>query len=197
MDKRCNVCGDIKPLDDFYRNGGGRPGHHACCKACDKARQEALREQYRCEYEERGGPLATEKKCGVCKTIKPAAEFYPNRATRSGLSGYCIKCTIVRSGTQVRNPRTVRNGHLKRTYGITMDEFEQMVEAQQGQCVVCERVVDRLVVDHDHETGATRELLCGTCNSGLGLFGENPEMLRRAAEYLEHHRSQRSVLEEL
>jgi hypothetical protein len=66
-----------------------------------------------------------------------------------------------------------------------------MGRAQRWRCAVCGRRPrpqdGRLVVDHDHRTGAVRALLCAPCNSALGLFGDKPERLRAAAEYLDAH----------
>lgn len=53
-------------------------------------------------------------------------------------------------------------------------------------CPICERVVKRLVSDHCHATGEKRQRICALCNSGLGMFKDNPDALRRAADYLEY-----------
>ena len=63
-----------------------------------------------------------------------------------------------------------------------------MHDAQGGLCAICGRKQPEkwLAVDHDHETGVIRGLLCSRCNSGLGQFKDNPDRLRLAADYLEH-----------
>lgn len=64
-----------------------------------------------------------------------------------------------------------------------------MIEQQQGLCPVCDRDLGQKPhVDHDHETGRVRQVLCFTCNGGLGLFGDDPARLRSAAAYVETHR---------
>lgn len=67
-----------------------------------------------------------------------------------------------------------------------------MREERRGVCPLCERDMwlngQRLVVDHCHETGKVRSLLCSRCNRGMGMFEDNPESLRKAAKYLEDHR---------
>jgi len=76
-------------------------------------------------------------------------------------------------------------------YGITVEQYDEMVEQQMGRCAICKLVehIDepgkRLHVDHCHETGAVRGLLCSKCNTGVMRSGVTPEILRRAAEYLE------------
>jgi hypothetical protein len=64
-----------------------------------------------------------------------------------------------------------------------------MRELQNFCCYLCgDKVNEYLCVDHDHNTGLYRKLLCRSCNSGLGLLKDNPELLRKAASYIEEHR---------
>jgi hypothetical protein len=81
----------------------------------------------------------------------------------------------------------MRAAHLKRKYGITVADYEGMLAAQGGGCAICgapEPNGQSLHVDHCHDTGAVRGLLCFTCNAGLGLFDHDGERLARAASYL-------------
>jgi hypothetical protein len=82
--------------------------------------------------------------------------------------------------------------YLKRTYGITSTDYKTMLEAQDHKCGVCgsegftmkkEHKV-KLVVDHDHETGEVRGLLCHNCNRALGLFHDDPEALMKAIKWV-------------
>lgn len=84
-----------------------------------------------------------------------------------------------------------------RKYGISIDEIAALSKVQGGKCAICfgvprkrhplsDKVLD-FCVDHDHETEAVRGLLCDSCNRGIGLLGDSPERLRRAATYLEFH----------
>jgi len=76
---------------------------------------------------------------------------------------------------------------LRSLYDITVEQFDQMLEAQDSSCLICHRSFDDYppVVDHDHATGAVRALLCTNCNTGLGQFMDEPELLRAGADYLE------------
>ena len=90
------------------------------------------------------------------------------------------------------NPDKVRNKQLMYKYGITLDDFNKMLEEQDFSCALCgTKDAGRngtFNVDHCHETGKVRSLLCHSCNTGLGKFQDNPELLRKAAGYVEQHR---------
>lgn len=81
-----------------------------------------------------------------------------------------------------------RQSYLKRKYGITIAEYDRMFEEQNGVCAICgePRPEERtLHIDHDHETGVIRALLCFRCNNALGDFREEYELFQRAADYLD------------
>lgn len=90
---------------------------------------------------------------------------------------------------------TIRNRELQRKYGITLDEYEALVNSQGDVCAICGATkkgtargrVRYWSVDHDHETGAIRGLLCQKCNTILGLAGDDPAVLGQAIEYLRRH----------
>ena len=95
------------------------------------------------------------------------------------------------------NPEARRRSDLMRHYGITLEEFDAMHEAQTGLCAACGQPESRrtpsggvapLHVDHDHETGRVRRLLCYHCNNALGHFRDDPDLMRRAADYIEEFR---------
>ena len=87
------------------------------------------------------------------------------------------------------NPGIRRNTALKTLYGIGIAEYNQMYEQQGGACAICEETSDgNLFVDHDHDTGAVRSLLCQKCNLGLGHFKDSPELLSKAYTYLKGYK---------
>lgn len=73
-------------------------------------------------------------------------------------------------------------------YGLTGDDFEALVEVQEGVCGICQTEPPEgkgLVVDHNHDTGEVRGLLCAVCNSGIGMLKDNADLLRRAVAWVE------------
>lgn len=79
-----------------------------------------------------------------------------------------------------------RRYRLQRVYGISLDEYTALLEQQNGMCAICETPEsDRaLAVDHSHETGEVRGLLCKSCNRALGMFRDDPSLLKKALLYL-------------
>ena len=91
--------------------------------------------------------------------------------------------------------RSVKSADLKKLYNMSIEDYDALLLKQNGVCAICGREerhkspVDNarkaLAVDHDHETGQVRGLLCASCNRGLGWFGEDAKVLRLAADYIE------------
>jgi len=80
-----------------------------------------------------------------------------------------------------------RDAFMLRKYGITAQGYAELLFLQGGVCKICKgpgKAYGRLVVDHDHETGVVRGLLCNTCNAGLGQFKDSVELLEAALAYL-------------
>lgn len=94
-----------------------------------------------------------------------------------------------------RLKRIQHNANLQRKFGINADDWEWMNLAQRGLCAICQKpekykwkgIVPSLGVDHNHETGKIRELLCMDCNRGIGCFDEDILRLQAAIEYLKKH----------
>lgn len=84
-----------------------------------------------------------------------------------------------------RMRRNSINSLRKKAYGISPEKYAEMVEAQHGECAICHaHHGDGLYVDHDHKTGEVRGLLCNACNVGIGRFNDDPELLKKALEFL-------------
>lgn len=89
-----------------------------------------------------------------------------------------------RSYARRRTPEQRRSWALKKNYGITIDDYNRMYAEQHGSCVICRKSFPVLDVDHNHETGKVRGLLCKKCNKGLGHFDDQPVLLFSAIDYL-------------
>ena len=125
----------------------------------------------------------------------PSGDFYNNKTYASGKMNSCKRCYNAQGkrwklANPVRSARYSRTSRLNATYGITADQFDTMLAAQEWRCAICRDIepgggrTGALSVDHDHVTGKVRGILCHQCNMALGKFKDNPELLRRAADYL-------------
>lgn len=120
--------------------------------------------------------------CRDCDQVKPISDF-PTAGS------YCRKCSTIRTRNAPNYAANIRKGKLKK-YGLTPEQYDEMNGKQNGLCAICSKPEItkskvRLAVDHDHKTGYVRGLLCNTCNTALGKFYDNIELLKSAIWYLE------------
>lgn len=125
-------------------------------------------------------------KCPDCREIKDLSEFNKDKQAPQGVAIYCRKCNkdkIKRRYSPVSN----RNSQLKSDFGITLDQYNQLLKLQDNCCAICKLPdsLNSLAVDHNHETNQIRGLLCRKCNLGLGLFKDSVELLDKARLYLQ------------
>jgi hypothetical protein len=157
--KICKTCGVAKSLDDFYSNPTGRDGTRPECRACTKA----WRKGWYTENRERE----------IQRVLAWQREHPDLLAARMEAFRAAGKKKV-----------SDRKSHLKRKYGLTLDEFDRLLEAQGGVCVICGREgVDH--VDHDHNTGRVRGILCFQCNVAIGLLEDDVDRIAAAIAYLD------------
>lgn len=151
------------------------------------------------------------KKCSRCGQGKPTSDYHKDNRNPDGLYGWCKDCARAKAReyrannvekvresqkrTRQSKPDFYRNKRLVYEFGITLAQYEEMLQAQDGKCAICNQPERRfhpktgklweLCVDHDHESGEIRGLLCCDCNTALGLFKDNPDSLYAAIKYLE------------
>lgn len=116
------------------------------------------------------------KKCTSCKEELKLSNF---RKNGKYLASVCNKCAV----------ENYRERHLLKTYGLTPNEYDEMLSSQNNKCKICnnlEKPNRRLCVDHCHTTNNIRGLLCDNCNTALGKFQDNVEILKKAIDYLEN-----------
>lgn len=118
------------------------------------------------------------KACSKCEKEKPASDFNHNRSRLDGLQDWCRDCHAV----------ITRKNHLQRNYGITPEDYDVMYRAQCGCCVGCgdhqSILTKALHVDHNHDTGKVRGLLCRHCNLIAGHAKDSVRTLHRITDYI-------------
>ena len=134
------------------------------------------------------------KQCRKCQETKPPEDFYPytENDTHKGRHRNCKKCeNLAREQHRKKNPAlhaaNSRRYKLKKKYNLTPEGYDVILKRQNGVCAICDGIgVDgrRLHVDHCHETGKVRGLLCHDCNRGIGMFKDDSKKLQKAANYL-------------
>ena len=131
------------------------------------------------------------KRCTKCKQDLELKMFYKTPTGKDGLRGDCKDCAWKQRKAQIASKDPAEwTAHrrpiiLKNKYGITEEVYDRILAYQNGACAICLRVVDYMLhVDHNHDTGEVRGLLCRGCNSGMGMLGDNVDRLQRAIEYL-------------
>lgn len=143
------------------------------------------------------------KHCRGCDRTLPLTEFYPCR--RNGYQHRCKDCKRAYNAANAEHISKRHRNYLRsrpgwkpapepnpiparfRQYGITQADYDQMRIDQDHRCAICRRHEDErpLVIDHDHDTGVVRGLLCSPCNTGIGMLGDGPETVAAALAYLE------------
>ncbi len=143
------------------------------------------------------------KSCTLCGIEKPLTEYHSHPRTKDGFKTQCRTCQneknkqwrdknaeYLREYNQQRtiaNYEANKNWRLQKLYGISLDEYKEILLMQGGGCAICGRPPTKevLFVDHEHESGEIRGLLCRNCNTGIGLLGDGIEGILSALEYLE------------
>lgn len=132
-------------------------------------------------------PVCTEDKVGP-ENFKIETRAKHNRKTREGRIAY-----YTHKNAQNKDKR--RASELKIKFGMTVDQFQEMVRSQKGLCAVCNKpetavhngIARQLSIDHCHASGGIRDLLCSNCNRGIGYLQDDPHVLRSAVAYIERH----------
>jgi hypothetical protein len=176
--KRCTGCKREWPLTAFARDKNRTDGLQVRCRECVaeysaahyRRRREAMGKTVREKVEVPPG----HKVCRTCGEVKPHSEWHRNATASDGLSTRCKACRAIQG----------RQDHLKRQYGITEVDRDELIASQGGVCCIC-LSAPAAHVDHCHETGRVRGVLCFSCNAALGQFKDRPDAIRRAATYVE------------
>ena len=127
------------------------------------------------------------KHCNSCDTTKPIEEFYKAKGRKDGRSWWCSTCAKAYRKKKY-NTDTNWEYQIKCLYGLDPADYYKMYDEQGGACKICSKNFPRLCVDHCHNSGKVRGLLCQKCNKAIGLLGDNLDYLTNAITYLESSR---------
>lgn len=136
------------------------------------------------------------KFCPKCNTEKSITEFGKDKRTSDGYYGLCFSCKRDCMKSYMNSHKgksTFRKNHLRRTYGLTSEQYDTLLSNQNGKCAICKidtnpaRGTSVFTVDHCHNTGTIRGLLCTPCNALLGLAKDSIEILESASQYLKNY----------
>lgn len=133
--------------------------------------------------------MSTTKTCSECGKTKPTDDFGLARTRPDGLNNRCRPCNLEYARAwRLRNKDRERVRALGR-YGMSLDDYDRLFARQRGRCAICSTTKGggrgpHLHVDHCHDSGRIRGLLCNNCNRGLGLLGDSAEALAAASSYL-------------
>ena len=183
--RECSRCREFKLWDEFAKNKHGTRGYQSWCKDCFREHEGRQRKK---EY------LITEagRECSECGQFKLWSEFHKRHDLSTGYASACKNCRKKRTRRDMDNG-SIRNRELRHKYGIGLAEYEALVKKQGDTCAICGTADKGMArgrirywsVDHDHETGEIRGLLCQKCNAVLGLANDDIEVLRAMILYLQ------------
>lgn len=141
------------------------------------------------------------KICSKCNEDQPLSSYHKNKDSPDGHQSVCKECKkhyrkhyyhreVDKWTTQSkewyennkeRKSLTSKKKHVNSYFGITVEEYDAYFK--DACCGICD-ATERLVLDHCHNTGVIRGVLCNTCNSGIGMLKDNPELLKKGIEWL-------------
>jgi hypothetical protein len=179
-EKKCPSCGETRPATQFGRNRSLGDGLSFYCLACNRERnnrwyRESRRRQGKQVRDHSWVPEGF-RWCPVCKQAVAHEEYTRSFRTPSGYGARCKSCHNAGNN----------EAYWKRAYGLTKADVAQLRAAQDDRCAICGDSEPQHL-DHDHNTGGIRQLLCQRCNHGLGLFRDDPHLLQLAAFYVQGH----------
>lgn len=143
--------------------------------------------------------MTQKKYCNGCGKLRPVDQWARNRSTRDGFGTQCKSCQKNRAAKhyklnkekvllRLRKYNSSRGKYLslEKKYGLTKQQFEQMITDSKGICNICKSIFKKKepYVDHCHDTKKVRGLLCNDCNVGLSRFKDNETFLLNAVKYL-------------
>jgi len=184
--KSCTKCGVKKGLSEFVKRSRNKSGYGNWCKECSNSNR---REWVKIK-QLKTAPV--EKHCYSCGKTQQDYKFYNNISSPDGLHSMCKVCV---SEYGKRNKKRFTKQKRFRKYNITEEQYDFLLWSQDNKCACCGNKFDTDTrIDHCHDTGEIRGILCNRCNVGLGMFLDGINRLQKACQYLA--RSSTVLLEE-
>jgi hypothetical protein len=192
MEKQCTKCHTTKELREFCSDKRRKDGLRSACRDCLKSASQA---RYRAnpgpwiEAAKRryyADPEPHRERARARKKLITNAEKRRRRVAK-GLPPYTER---EKAGIRARQKRKARAAKLRTQYGITVAQYAEMVNKQQNRCAICRTPFNQAMkqlapqIDHCHESGRVRGILCRACNTTLGRFKDDPMWLRAAIRHL-------------
>jgi len=172
--KTCSKCKAKKEETEFHKQTRNKDGLCNACKACHYARNKEYR-------------LSNPDKTSAARKLYYETHKEQEKAQ---MKTYQSNLEFRKRENRKVSSDTTRSRFLKYKFGITIEQYDEMLANQNGVCAICDRPSSngyRLAVDHSHTTNKNRELLCHKCNTSLGLLNEDINTLTKMIEYLKKH----------
>jgi hypothetical protein len=171
--KKCSSCKIEKPISEFGILKRSLDEHHSWCKECVKYRGIEYTKVYTKRHPER--VKQSQKMSGHKRKYDEAAKEWHG---------------AYRKKYQEKNRELMRSKRMFKRYGITQVEYDRLLKIQNHKCAICGKAKNgsrpHFDIDHNHESGRVRGLLCGSCNRGLGLIGDAIDRLLNTINYLKY-----------
>lgn len=178
--KTCTRCGTERPSIEFREDARSQDGRGSHCKDCRREYHKNYLHRMKARSDDEiAKAIPSFKRCYSCQEVLPSAAYARTRMRKDGLQIRCRLCNAIHSR------------------GISVAYFRQLLEQQNNSCAICNIAfrlsmedyseygqTQNIYIDHNHATGVVRGLLCPRCNSGIGLLGDSPLTLAKAAKYV-------------
>lgn len=200
------MCKQDKDLTEFHKDASRPNGHCSRCKECGNKRKhkyvpvkwtEAKKKYYQDnkdkfrEYKRNWRQANKEKSNESNKKYRDSHKESEALRHKKYRETHQEELKAMEHARLVSRQAKQREWNLRKKYGVSIDEFNKMIDTQQGKCATCNCVLDlsygqksRFAVDHNHETGKVRGVLCNVCNISLGLIRDNVNTLQNMITYL-------------
>jgi hypothetical protein len=200
--KTCSTCKRTLAVSNFNKQRKHKDGLTYNCKVClaECGRKRRLKKKAELSKMKFEG----DRVCPNCDRTLHVSHFYKSTQTKDRLERHCKDCQRAyvvdwqrrnkekfnsyqrewRSQNKEKHAASAKYSKIRNKYGLSREEYDSLME--QSHCGICDADLTerKPALDHCHATGKIRGVLCSQCNTGLGMFHNNPEALRRAAEYL-------------